>query len=77
MSDLLLLGDATTILPLFVERTIIYACWYSALFWLPVRGLAAMIDGRCGVGARGGVDLCDEVMADSGYRIGMDIEPPM
>ncbi len=76
MSDLLLLGDATTILPLFVERTIIYACWYSALFWLPVRGIAAMIECRCGVvGADAG--LCNEALADPGYRIGMDIEPPM
>ncbi len=73
MSHVLLLGDITTILPLFVERTIIYACWYSALFWLPVRGIAAMIDCRRGVG----VGACNEALADPGYRIGMDIEPPM
>lgn len=75
MSHVLLLGDITTILPLFVERTIIYACWYSALLWLPVRGIAAMIDCRRGEGA--GVGLCNEAIADPGYRIGMDIEPPM
>ncbi len=73
MSDLLLLGDATTILPLAVERTIIYACWYSALFWLPVRGIAAMIDARRVVG----VGMCRQAMTDPGYRIGMDIVPPM
>ncbi len=73
MSNLLLLGDATTILPFFLERTIIFACWYSALFWLPVRGIAALIDGRRCIG----VGVCDEVEADPGYRIGMDILPPL
>jgi len=73
MSNLLLLGDATTILPLFLERLIIYACWYSALFWLPIRGIAAMIDCRRGIG----IGVCDEVEADPGYRIGMDILPPL
>lgn len=71
MSNLLLLGDVNTILPLFLERLIIYACWYSALFWLPIRGIAAMIDCRRGIG------VCDEVEADPGYRIGMDILPPL
>ncbi len=27
-----------------MERTIIYALFYSTLFWLPVRGVAAMLD---------------------------------
>ncbi len=72
MSDLLLLGD-TSIYSLPLARTIVYALWYSALFWLPARGIAAMIDCRRGVG----VGVYDEAVADPGYRIGMDIEPPM
>ncbi len=70
MSDLLLLGDAT-IFSLAMERTIVYAVWYSALFWLPVRGIAAMIDYRRALG------VCEEVTADPAYRIGMDVVPPM
>ncbi len=76
MSDLLLFGD-TTIFSLATERTIVYALWYSTLFWLPVRGIAAMIDCRRGVGVGVGVGVCDEAMSDPGYRIGMDILPPM
>ena len=74
MSDLLLLGDVTNF-SLHLERTIALAVWYSALFWLPVRGIAAMIDRRRGEGV--GVGMCHEAMAAPGYRIGMDIVPPM
>ncbi len=70
MSDLLLLGDAT-IFSLAMERTIVYAVWYSALFWLPVRGIAAMIDSRRGLG------FYDEAAVEPGYCIGMNVLPPM
>ena len=72
MSDLLLLGDVTNF-SLHLERTFALAVWYSALFWLPVRAIAAMIDSRNGIGAR----RYHHAMADPGYRIGMDIVPPM
>ncbi len=71
MSDLLLLGDATTMLSLSLERTIIYGLWYSALFWLPIRGIAAMIDSRRGLA------FYDEAAVDPGYCIGMNVLPPM
>ena len=70
MSNLLLLGDAT-ILSLAVDRTIVYALWYSALFWLPVRGIAAMIDCRRALG------VWDDMTAEPGYCVGMDVLPPM
>ena len=74
MSDLLLFGDVTH-LSLYLERTLALAVWYSVLFWLPVRVIAAMIDRRRGVDV--GVGVCHEAMADPAYRIGMDIVPPM
>ncbi len=70
MSHLLLTSDLT-FLALPLERTIAYALWYSTMFWLPIRFLAARIDHRRAITIR------DEAVTDIGYRIGMDVVPPM
>ncbi len=70
MTHLLLTSDLN-FLALSIEKTIIFAIWYSTLFWLPVRFLAAVIDRRRAVAFQ------NEAVPDVGYRIGMDVLPPM
>ncbi len=70
MTHLLLTSDLN-FLALSIEKTIIFAIWYSTMFWLPVRFLAAVIDRRRAVA------FLNEAIPDVGYRIGMDVEPPM
>jgi hypothetical protein len=70
----LLFGDGFVILP--IEQTLIWALFYSTLFWLPARGAAAVID-RC----RGGhsyfyVDPEEEEAVQPVYHIGMKVLPP-
>lgn len=68
----LLMGDGFLVLP--VEQTIVWALFYSTLFWLPARGVAAAVDRRRG-------HYCEiELEEDSGttpcYHLGMKIMPP-
>lgn len=73
MGHLMLVGE-TLIFSLPLEKTLVYAIWYSALFWLPVRLVCALID------RHRAITHFDEPMVigeSSGYRIGMDVEPPM
>ena len=70
MSHLLLTSDLNFIaLPL--AKTMVFALWYSALFWLPIRFLAARID------RRRAITIQHAAVTDFGYRIGMDVVPPM
>ncbi len=70
MSHLLLTSDLNLIaLPL--AKTMVFALWYSTMFWLPIRFLAARID------YRRAITIQDEAVTDIGYRIGMDVVPPM
>lgn len=73
MSHLMLFGD-TMIFSLPLERTLVYAMWYATMFWLPVRLICAMIDRRRIITDYDGPLVVGE---SSGYRIGMDVEPPM
>lgn len=70
------LGE-TPLLALSLERTIIYALFYAALFWLPVRGAAALLDHWRG---RGEPFFDDGLAAarEEGrtYHIGMKVLPP-
>ncbi len=69
MSYLMLLADTMVSFPL--EKTLVYTLWYSALFWLPVRLVCAMID-------RHRVIIGPIVVGDTaGYCVGMNVEPPM
>ncbi len=69
MSYLMLLGDTMVSFPL--EKTLVFTLWYSALFWLPVRLVCAMID-------RHRVITGPMVVGDTaGYCVGMSVEPPM
>ena len=70
MSHLLLSSDLS-FLPLPLDRTIVYARWYSTMFWLPIRLLAAVIDRRRAITIQHGA------VTDIGYRIGMDVVPPL
>jgi hypothetical protein len=56
-----------------INQTLVYWLWYSALLWIPVRIVAAMIDRR-----RNRVEqVAQEVPADENYRVGMPILPPL
>ena len=58
-----------------LDTTIVYALFYSALFWLPVRGAAAMIDYW-----KSGEDMEPEMLTEAqpcGYRVGMKVLPPL
>ena len=70
MSHLLLSSDLS-FLALPLDRTIVYALWYSTILWLPIRLLAAVID------RRRAITIQDEAVTDIGYRIGMDVVPPL
>ncbi len=68
MSYLMLLADTMVSFPL--EKTLVFTLWYSALFWLPVRLVCAMIDRHRVIGPI--------VVGDTaGYCVGMNVEPPM
>ena len=72
MSQLL---DDGMFLSLPLDTTIVYALFYSTLFWLPVRGAAAMIDYW-----KSGEDMVPEMLAEPepcGYRVGMKVLPPL
>lgn len=43
MTAMSLFGDVS-VFSMPLERTLVYALWYATLFWLPVRGAAAVID---------------------------------
>ena len=70
MSHLLLSSDLS-FLAFPLDRTIVYALWYSTILWLPIRLLAAVID------RRRAITIQDEAVTDIGYRIGMDVVPPL
>ena len=69
----LLLGDGFVFLP--VEQTMIWALFYSTLFWLPARGMAAVVDRRRGDSVRHALE--EEMAAQPCYHIGMKILPPL
>ena len=57
-----------------LQRTLIYSLWYAALLWLPIRGMAAVVD-RHKVRVE---QLAEQPTArDERYHIGMPILPPM
>jgi hypothetical protein len=68
----LLMVGGLVVLPL--EQTIVWSLFYSTLFWLPARGVAAAID-RCRAHF---VELQteEEAAARPFYHIGMKIMPP-
>ena len=68
----LLLGDGFVVLPL--EQTLVWAMFYSTLFWLPARGVAAAVDHY--KGHHGGLALEDEAAGAPCYHIGKNILPP-
>ena len=76
MNGILLLGGGMVMPP--IEQLVVWILFYSTLFWLPVRGLAALVD-HC----RGHGDAdCEQVVrvpavGEPGYCIGMHILPPM
>jgi hypothetical protein len=71
----LLLGEGFVALP--IEQTMVWAVFYATLFWLPVRGVAAVFQRRS-------ADAGDyklrhqEQLASSRpvYHVGMKILPP-
>ncbi len=68
----LLLGDGFLALP--IEQTMVWALFYSTLFWLPARGVAAVVD-RC----RGHFYVIgpeEDPTTEPCYGIGMRILPP-
>jgi hypothetical protein len=69
----LLLGASVLALP--VEQTMVWALFYSTLFWLPVRGVAAAID-RCRDHRHMFVELDEEAAPQPCYHIGMKVLPP-
>ncbi|MHC4210633.1 MAG: hypothetical protein ACYSWT_13075 [Planctomycetota bacterium] len=67
----LLMVGGLVVLPL--EQTLVWSLFYSTLFWLPARGVAAAID-RC---REHYVELeAEEEAARPCYHIGMKIMPP-
>ena len=70
----LLVGDVMIFSIPVDEKTLVFTLWYSALFWLPVRLICGLIDRHRLITQYEGPVL---VVEDSGYRIGMDVEPPM
>ena len=42
MNGILLLGGGIVMPP--IEQLVVWILFYSTLFWLPVRGLAALVD---------------------------------
>ncbi len=69
----LFLGDGLFFLPL--EQTIIWALFYSTLFWLPARGVAAVVD-RCREDDAE-VKPQEKAAAEPCYHLGMRILPPL
>ena len=59
-----------------VQKTLVFAVWYAALLWLPVRGVAAALDHFRGVDDR---QLRHAAVTRTGesYAIGMEVLPPM
>ena len=72
----LLMSDLSS-LSMPLERTIIYALWYSTLFWLPIRGAAAMIDHFNPCHRRLAPQELSTATAADSYCIGKEILPPM
>ena len=72
MSSITVLADIT-VLSQPVQKTLVFALWYSALLWIPVRGMATLIDRRRARAAQ----PVEQPGSDPGYRIGMEILPPM
>ena len=71
MGYLMLVGDTMVSFPL--EKTLVYTLWYATLFWLPVRLICGLIDHhRIITGHAGPI-----VVGNTGYAIGIPIEPPM
>ncbi len=69
LSDLVVLSQP-------LERTIAYAVWYATLLWLPVRGLAAVLDHMRGVHTHT-IHRAQLAQTGEGYGVGMNILPPM
>ena len=67
----LLLGADTSLLSITLLKTSVFAVWYATLFWLPVRGVCAVIDRRRGMA------MYVKRAAEPGYRVGLDVLPPM
>jgi hypothetical protein len=68
----LLLVGGLVVLPL--EQTLVWSLFYSTLFWLPARGVAAAID-RCRAHYVE-IEAEEEAPARPCYHIGMKIMPP-
>ena len=67
----LLLVGGLVVLPL--EQTVVWSLFYSTLFWLPARGVAAAID-RCKAHY---IEIeAEETNPRPSYHIGMKIMPP-
>ncbi len=70
MSYIMLFDDMMII----SDKELVYAMWYAALFWLPVRLIFGLIDHhRIITGHTGPITVGNT----SGYAIGMEVEPPM
>ncbi len=77
MNTISLLMSDLSILSMSLERTIVYALWYSTLFWLPIRGAAAMIDHFNPCHRRLAAQEPATATAGGSYCIGKEILPPM
>ncbi len=70
MSYIMLIDDMMII----SDKELVYAMWYAALFWLPLRLTCGLIDHhRIITGYAGPIAVGNT----SGYGIGMEVEPPM
>ncbi|MCZ6755393.1 MAG: hypothetical protein O7E49_08785 [Gemmatimonadetes bacterium] len=76
MNEISLLMSDLSSLSMSLEQTIVYALWYSTLFWLPIRGAAAMIDHFNPCYRRLAAPELATTAADN-YCIGKEILPPM
>ena len=56
-----------------IQKTLVYSLWYAALFWIPIRVFAALVDRRKLRIER----VVDQPATDESYRIGMEILPPL
>ena len=66
------------LVPLSLAKTVVYAMWYSAWLWLPVRGVAALIDlERYHARVARFYNHSQARLRPDSYRIGMNIPPPI
>ena len=74
MIDVQVLADGFVLLPL--NQMVFLSLFYATLFWLPIRGAAALLEHYTD---RERQTLNPELAldVDPGYRVGMDVEPPI